>query len=177
MRIISGSHKGRSILPPKKFIGRPTTDSAKESLFNILNNRIDFEELSVLDLFCGTGNISFEFASRGAKSITAVDNQAICARFIKEESAKLGFNQLYALKSDVFAYLKSCHSKFDVIFADPPYEMENIADIHELVFSKGLLNEGAYLIIEHGKKTNLSDKAFFKEQRTYGNVNFSLFIK
>lgn len=176
MRIISGTHKGRTILPPKKFIGRPTTDFAKESLFNILNNRIDFEEINVLDLFSGTGNISFEFASRRAKSITAVDNQAISTRFIKEEATKQGFHQLHPLKSDVFAYLKNCHSKFDVIFSDPPYEMENISDIHELVFSKNLLNEGGWLIIEHGKKTVLSDKAFFKEQRTYGNVNFSLFF-
>ncbi len=175
MRIISGTHKGRHIVPPKNLELRPTTDFAKESIFNILNNRIDFETVSVLDVFCGTGNISFEFASRGARAVTSVDEHIHCIRFIKNEAGKLGFKQLLALKSDAFVYLKNCNSKYDIIFADPPYDLPNIADIHHLVFEKQLLNEDGILIIEHGKQTKLQDKSGFMDLRTYGNVNFSLF--
>jgi 16S rRNA (guanine966-N2)-methyltransferase len=175
VRIISGSHKGRIIHPPKNIDLRPTTDFAKESLFNILNNRIYFEDCSVLDLFCGTGNISFEFASRGAKNITAVDLNFNCVGFIKSEASKLEFKQLYALKSDVFKFLKSCSNKYDLIFADPPYDLANIEEIHSLVMEKELLNKGGSLIIEHGKQTDLGTKPYFKEKRNYGAVNFSIF--
>ncbi|MFL5752913.1 MAG: 16S rRNA (guanine(966)-N(2))-methyltransferase RsmD [Bacteroidia bacterium] len=175
MRIIGGTHKGRIVHPPGNLDLRPTTDFAKESLFNILNNRIYFEDCSVLDLFCGTGSISFEFASRGAKSVTAVDGNHNCTAFIKAEAAKLGFDKLFVLRSDVFKYLKSCSNKFDIIFADPPFALENIEEIHKLVFEKELLNPGGHLVIEHGKKTDLSSKTHFEELRTYGNVNFSIF--
>lgn len=177
MRIIGGTHKGRVIHPPKNIELRPTTDFAKESLFNILNNRIYFEDCSVLDLFCGIGSISFEFASREAKSITSVDMNFACTGFIKNEAAKQGFDRLFVLKSDVFKYLKSCSNTFDLIFADPPYDLENIPEIHTLVLDRNLLNAGGYLVIEHGKKTSLKELPHFVEQRTYGNVNFSIFKK
>ena len=175
MRIISGTHKGRTINPPKNLDLRPTTDFAKESLFNILNNRVYFEDCSVLDLFCGTGSISFEFASHEVKNITSVDANINCVVFVKNEAKKLGFEKLFVLKADVFKYLKTCTNKFDIIFADPPFDLPAIEDIHSLVFEKELLNPGGYLIIEHGRKTDLKSKAHFVEQRTYGNVNFSIF--
>ena len=174
MRIIGGTHKGRSIKVPKGLPVRPTTDFAKEALFNILVNRLDFEESSVLDLFSGTGHISLEFASRGSKQITAVDKNIQCVGFLNSISKELNF-VVNTIKADAFDFLNKNKSKYDLIFADPPYDLENIASINELVFTNGLLNTDGILIIEHGPKTNLESCTGFTQRRKYGNVNFSFF--
>ncbi len=176
MRIISGSHKGRRISAPKKLPVRPTTDMAKEALFNILNNGYYFDEISVLDLFAGTGNIAYEFASRGSLSITAVDANAGCAGFISKTAKELDF-PITAIKSDVFSFLEKTLLKTDIIFADPPYGMplEDFTKIPTLVFGRSLLTPGGVLIIEHSDKTDLSHLAQFQEQRKYGSNLFSFF--
>ena len=175
MRIISGKLKGRSIVATANLPVRPTTDFAKESLFNILNNHIDYDGLTVLDLFCGTGNISYEFASRGVEAITAVDDNFKCTSFVKETAEKFGLANIKVVKYDAFQFLKSTPFTFDIIFADPPYEMEKIESVAEIIFEKKLLNIGGWLIIEHSDKTKLSALPFFYESRTYGKVNFSIF--
>jgi 16S rRNA (guanine966-N2)-methyltransferase len=174
VRIISGTHKGKNIVVPKGLPVRPTTDFAKEGLFNILNNRLDYESAICLDLFSGTGHISLELASRGSKHITSVDKNSRCVGFLKTTSKELGFD-VVTIKSDVFDFLKQSRAKFDFIFADPPYDLDNIPQIHELVFSNGLLNAGGLLVIEHGAKTKLETLAGFIQHRKYGNVNFSFF--
>ena len=175
MRIIGGKYSGRIIQAPSGLPVRPTTDYAKSALFNILSHRFDLEGFKVLDLFAGIGGVSLEFLSRGAASVTAVDQHLPCLKFIRETANKLGEENLETVKSDVFKYLKSCTEKFDLIFADPPYELENIDLIHELVFKNNLLNPDGILIIEHGPKTDLSSKRNYHETRKYGNVHFSFF--
>ena len=174
MRIINGTHRGKIITVPRGLPVRPTTDFAKEGLFNILNNKIDYESVTFLDLFSGTGHISLEFASRGCKNITAVDMNAKCVGFLRGISSELGFS-VNTMKSDVFSFLKHAHGKYDVIFADPPYDLPNIPEIHQLVFENKLLNQGGLLIIEHGAKTNLETLEGFTQHRKYGKVNFSFF--
>tara|TARA_B100000929_G_scaffold284674_1_gene267248 strand:+ start:47 stop:580 length:534 start_codon:yes stop_codon:yes gene_type:complete len=176
MRIISGTHKGRRIIAPSKLPVRPTTDVAKEALFNILNNYYHISELSILDLFSGTGNIAYEFAARGAEDITSVDAHYDCVKFIKKTSAELGF-PITTIKSDVFKYLEKASVKADVIFADPPYDFEDekFAKITELVFQNELLNANGELIIEHSKHTDLSELKNFRESRKYGSSVFSFF--
>ena len=177
MRIINGTHKGRRINPPKSITARPTTDFAKEGLFNILNNYIDFEGLKVLDLFCGTGNITFEFASRGAMEITSVDDNYNCCEFVKKTISDFKMSQVKVIKADVFSFLKKSVNTHSLIFADPPYEMEpeKFDAIPELIFSKELLQPKGLLIIEHGARTEFSKHKLFFEHRKYGNVNFSFF--
>ena len=175
MRIIGGIYKGKQIVAPKNLPVRPTTDFAKEGLFNILSHKIDFEGLCVLDLFCGTGNISLEFASRGAKKIYSIDKHSPCLFFLKDTSKALKLSNIFTDRADVFKYLDKSSSTFDVIFADPPYELENIEMIHEIVFKNNLLNADGLLIIEHGSKTDLSSKKNYIETRKYGNVHFSFF--
>jgi 16S rRNA (guanine(966)-N(2))-methyltransferase RsmD len=174
VRIIGGSEKGKVIKVPHDLPVRPTTDFAKEGLFNILANKVDFEELSVLDLFSGTGHISMEFASRGSKEVVGVDKHFKCVGFLKAISKEFNFN-ITAIKDDVFTFLKNSNLKFDLIFADPPYDLPNIPDIHKLVFEKALLKENGLLIIEHGPKTKLEELQGFTQHRKYGNVNFSFF--
>lgn len=174
MRIIGGSHKGRLIKVPNDLPVRPTTDFAKEALFNILQNKIDITEARVLDLFSGTGHISLEFASRGAKEVISVDKHFKCVGFLKSIGKELGFS-IQANKGDVFSALKNLYAPFDLIFADPPYDLENIEEIHRLVFERKLLNKNGLLIIEHGVKTKLEALEGFKEHRKYGGVNFSFF--
>lgn len=174
MRIINGSHKGKIIKVPKGLPVRPTTDFAKEGLFNILNNKVNFEEIAFLDLFSGTGHISLEVASRGGKNITGVDKDFKCVSFLKSISSEYKFG-INTVKSDVFEFLKSLKTKYDLIFADPPYDLENITEIYSLVFNNNLLNESGFLIIEHGPKTKLDHLPNFKQHRKYGNVNFSFF--
>lgn len=176
MRIISGTHKGRRIIAPSKLPVRPTTDMAKEALFNILNNSFHLSSISVLDLFSGTGNISYEFAARGAEDITAVDGNYDCVKFIKKTSEELNF-PITTIKSDVFKYLERAPIKADIIFADPPYNMdkEDFKKIATLVFEKKLLNEDGELIIEHSKHTDLSDIENHRESRKYGSSVFSFF--
>ncbi|TBW29369.1 RsmD family RNA methyltransferase [Gramella sp. KN1008] len=176
MRIISGKHKGRRITAPAKLPVRPTTDVAKEALFNILNNYYHFPELKVLDLFSGTGNISYEFAARGAEKLTAIDANYDCVKFIKKTSAELEF-PITTIKSDVFKYLEKAPATADIVFADPPYnlEKENFARIVQLVFENAILENDGVLIIEHSKHTDLSDLEGFRESRKYGGCVFSFF--
>jgi 16S rRNA (guanine(966)-N(2))-methyltransferase RsmD len=176
MRIVSGTHKGRRITPPKNLPVRPTTDRAKEALFNILGNRLYFEDVKILDLFAGTGNMSFEFASRGCREITSVDLHPACVRFITEKSAEWGF-PIEARRMDVFKFLEKANGKYDLILADPPYDIspEQFSAIHDLVFRRELLNSGGILIIEHSKRTDLSHLAFLTSVRKYGNSHFSFF--
>mgnify|MGYP001571701906 CR=1 FL=1 len=152
MRIIGGTHGGRRIDAPRNLPLRPTTDFAKESLFNILENRFDFENLSVLDLFSGTGAISYEFASRGVKKITAVEKNLDAFKFIRKKSAEFGFSNISVLKTDSFYFIKGCTEKFDLIFADPPYDMKGVEEIPEFVFKNELLAENGLLIVEHSSK-------------------------
>jgi len=173
MRIIGGQHKGKKISAPKTVNTRPTTDFAKEALFNILNNKISYNKLKVLDLFCGTGNISFEFASRGA-DVISIDKNYKLIKFIKSTSAEMNL-RIISRKADVFKFLNNSSNKFDLIFADPPYNLENIIDIHKMIFSEGLLNDNGILIIEHGNENNFSSLYNFTEKRTYSRVNFSFF--
>lgn len=174
MRIIGGTHKGRVIKTPNNLPVRPTTDFAKEALFNILQNRFDLSDCNVLDLFSGTGHISFEFASRGVQQMVCVDKSNKCLGFIRATSEAFGF-QLSVVRDDVFDFLKNNTNGYDIIFADPPYDLKNIEEIHQLVFAQKLLKPGAWLIIEHGERTSLKHLSHFIEQRRYGGVNFSIF--
>ncbi|HET6226032.1 MAG TPA: RsmD family RNA methyltransferase [Bacteroidia bacterium] len=175
MRIISGTSRGRVVHAPKNLPVRPTTDFAKESIFNIINNYFELDGLKVADLFCGTGNISYEFASRGCTEITAVDSNFNCCEFVKKTASAFKMEAIKVMKADVFGFLKKTASTFHIIFADPPYELEQIKDIPPLVFEKGLLKRDGWLIVEHGPDTDLSALTHFKEKRTYGHVNFSIF--
>lgn len=175
MRIVSGKNKGRRINAPKNLPVRPTTDMAKESLFNILNNYIDFTEIEVLDLFAGTGNITYEFISRECKEITSVDNNSKCVHFIKETTQLLNFPNAQIIQSDFKVFLNNTHLKWDVIFADPPYQLSNLNEIPGLVFNNELLSPGGWLIVEHDKNISFEDSPGFYENRVYGKVNFSFF--
>jgi len=176
MRIISGQFKGRRIAAPKKLPVRPTTDMAKEALFNILNNRYYFDEISVLDLFSGTGNISYEFASRGTKQITAVDENYGCIRFINETSESFEM-PITTTKSDVFKYLENSNQKFNIIFSDPPYDFsfDDFSKIPELIFQNQLLIDDGLLIVEHSKQTDLSHLNNYSFSKSYGGNCFSFF--
>ncbi|MBQ2416668.1 MAG: RsmD family RNA methyltransferase [Alistipes sp.] len=177
MRIISGKFRGRAINPPKNLRARPTTDFAKENLFNILTNLIDFEECTVLDLFAGTGSISYEFASRGVKSVTAVEINAVHHNFIRNTARDLGADNIFAVKANVFLYLKSCPKRFDVVFSDAPYDLEGIEDVVDLVLSGEILAEDGIFIFEHSEKYNFENHPFFWQSRSYGSVQFSFFKK
>ncbi|PVW13784.1 16S rRNA (guanine(966)-N(2))-methyltransferase RsmD [Marixanthomonas spongiae] len=176
MRIISGTHKGRRLIAPKTLPVRPTTDFAKEALFNILRNSLYFEEINVLDLFAGTGNISYEFASRGTQHITAVDAHPACVKFIKETAETLDF-PIDTVKSDVVKYLSAISATFDIIFADPPYKFDNnqFEEIIATIFRNNLTKPNGMVIIEHSKETDLSHLPYFKELRKYGGSVFSFF--
>ena len=176
MRIISGKQKGRKIVAPKKLPVRPTTDMAKEALFNILNNTYYFDNISVSDLFAGTGNISYEFASRGTKQIYAVDADFGCVKFINSISKDFDFN-INVIKSDVYKFLEKSSLQTDVIFADPPYNFEEaqFLKIVDLVFERNLLLEDGVLIIEHSKHTKLSEHSKFSYSKKYGGNVFSFF--
>ena len=177
MRIISGKYRGKKINAPKNLPVRPTTDFAKESLFNILANRVDFEDLKVLDLFAGTGSISFEFASRGSKSVKAVDMNNHCIDFIRKMADDLNFSNLTSTKSNVFQYLNNNIDSFNLIFADPPYDLADSVNIPDLIFDNNLLKDDGILIIEHSRNLSFSEHSNFREHRKYGNVNFSFFGK
>lgn len=176
MRIISGSHRGRHITPDKNFTARPTTDFAKENLFNVLCNYIDFEGIRVLDLFSGTGSISYEFASRGAQEIVAVEANYKHYAFIQKTAKELGFKNMNIYKTDVFLACKKLKGrKFDVIFADPPYNLDKIPNIPTAIFDNDLLAENGIVILEHPESIRFTDHPRFSEHRQYGSVNFSLF--
>lgn len=177
MRIVSGIHKGKKIFAPKKLPVRPTTDFAKEALFNILNNHYHFSALTVLDLFSGTGNISYEFASRGAEAIVAVDGHYECVKFINKTAAELEM-PISTVKSDVPKYLSATSSTFHIIFADPPYDfdLDSLQNMVNITFENDLLKEDGVLIIEHSKKMDMSSVPHFSEARKYGNSVFSFFF-
>ncbi len=177
MRIISGQYKGRRITAPKKLPVRPTTDMAKESLFNILNNHFYFDEVSVLDLFSGTGNISYEFASRGTTQITAVDAHYGCIKFINDIAAQFEMS-ITTIKSDVFKYLEKSVQQHTVVFADPPYgfSLEEFSRIPELVLENNLLENDGMLIVEHSKHTDLSGLKGYSHSKSYGGSVFSFFL-
>lgn len=176
MRIISGKYKGKRLIAPAKLPVRPTTDFAKEALFNILNNYYDLDQISVLDLFAGTGNISFEFASRGCSRITSIDSNAGCVKYIQKISDELSMD-IRVFKSDVFKYMERTREATDVIFADPPYNMppEEFEKMIELVFQNKLLKKLGTLIVEHSKHTNLSHLSHFNMEKRYGGNAFSFF--
>ena len=178
MRIISGKYGRRRFSVPSSFSARPTTDFAKENLFNFLNNLIDLEGLDALDLFSGTGSISFELLSRGCNTVTALElNKQHCS-FISKVAQELKTNDLRLICGDSFRYLNSAReNSFDFIFADPPYAMEDLAKVPEMILSRNLLREDGILVIEHPKKYDFSNLPYFSQHRIYGSVNFSIFIK
>ena len=177
MRIISGKFRGRAINPPKNLRARPTTDFAKENLFNILTNLVDFEECTVLDLFAGTGSISYEFSSRGVKSVTAVEINSVHHNFIRNTARDLGADNIFAVKANVFLYLKSCPKRFDIVFSDAPYDLEGIEDVVDLVLSGNILEDDGIFIFEHSEKYNFENHPLFWQSRSYGSVQFSFFKK
>jgi 16S rRNA (guanine966-N2)-methyltransferase len=175
MRIIGGTLKGLRLNPPKNLPVRPTTDLAKEALFNILLNQIEFDDIKVLDLFCGTGNIAYEFASRGAKQVIAVDRSIHCINYVKDTSRQHGLINIKTFKADIFKYLQVETEQYDLVFADPPYDMNQIPEIPKIIFEKNLLSPDGLLIVEHQSMQNLSNHPAFVEQRKYGHSSFSFF--
>ena len=178
MRIIGGAFKSRIFRPGKNFKARPTTDFARENLFNILNNRYNFENKKVLDLFSGTGSISFEFASRGCENITSVELDRFHFNFICSVIEKLDIKDtVKALNGDVFKFIGRSPEQFDIIFADPPYELKRLAEIPDLILNSNLLPDEGLLILEHGKTNDFSLHPLYSELRTYGSVHFSFFTQ
>lgn len=177
MRIISGKYRGRTITPPRNLRARPTTDFAKENIFNVLGNLVDFEDLDVLDLFSGTGSISYEFASRGVRSVTSVEVNNVHHNFIRQTARELEFDNFYAVRANVFLYLKSCTKQFDLIFSDAPYDLEGSEAVIRLVFERDLLGEDGILVFEHSKDRDFSNHEKFWQLRSYGSVQFSMFRK
>jgi len=176
MRIVSGKWKGKRIVAPKNLPTRPTTDFAKEGLFNILNNRFFFDDLRVLDLFAGTGNIAYEFASRGAGEITCVDQNKGCVRFVGEMADDLGAN-IQPVQLDAWLFVQKTTTSYDIVFADPPYDWDKHEALAEALIQKGFLKEGGEAIIEHSADTDLSHLPGFFEHRKYGHVHFSFFSR
>ena len=175
MRIITGKYKGRHFDVPRTFKARPTTDFAKENIFNVINAYVDWEEATALDLFAGTGSISLELLSRGCQQVISVEKDRDHARFISQCMEKLSTDEHILIKGDVFRFLKSCHQKFDLIFADPPYALPELETIPDLIFQYDLLKEDGLLVFEHGKNNDFSTHPHFIEHRSYGSVNFTLF--
>ena len=175
MRIISGKYRGRAINPPKNLRARPTTDFAKENLFNILQNLVDFEQCDVLDLFSGTGSVSYEFASRGANSVTSVEINAVHHNFIRTTARSLGADNIFAVKANVFLYLKSCPKSFDIVFSDAPYDLEGLEQVVGLVLDGNILKEDGIFIFEHSETYNFENHPLFWQSRSYGSVQFSSF--
>jgi len=175
LRIIGGTHRGRRINPPSNFKARPTTDFAREGLFNILNNRVDFESIDVLDLFAGTGSISYEFASRGVKSVHLVEKDIKHISGIKKILNDMDLQNVRPIHIDVKAYLKTCSIKYDIVFADPPYELSWLQELPDIVTQAGIIKEGGVFILEHPRDISFTNHKLFFEHRNYGGVNFSFF--
>ena len=175
MRITGGNLRGRVLRPPVNLPIRPTTDFAKSALFNILNNYFDFEILSVLDLFAGAGSIAFEFASRGTKSITCVDESLPCIQFIKKTVVELKSPDIQCIRSEVFSFIKQNSGKFDIVFADPPFILEETDSLPDLILDKKLLTPYGWLIVEHQAKRELKSKVVPFDVRKYGNCGFSFY--
>lgn len=175
MRIITGRYKGRRFDIPRTFKARPTTDFAKENIFNVINGYTDWEETTALDLFAGTGSISLELLSRGCPQVVSVEKDRDHARFISQCMEEIGTENHVLIKGDVFRFLKSCHQQFDLVFADPPYALPELPTLPDLIFQYGLLEEDGLLVFEHGKHDDFSTHPHFLEHRSYGSVNFTLF--
>lgn len=175
MRIISGYYRGRKLDLPKHLELRPTTDMAKESLFNILNNLVDFDEIDALDLFSGTGSISYELVSRGVKSVLSVEQNSQQFRYIESVIKQLKMENMRILRMDVFQFFKTNKRAFDLIFADPPYDMPELETLPDLIFSKDLIKPEGLFVLEHPKHTSFIEHPNFFNHRKYGNVNFSFF--
>jgi len=175
LRIIGGKYRGRKIIPPSGFRARPTTDFAREGLFNILNNRIDLESVTVLDLFGGTGSISCEFASRGACEVHLVEQNMKHIAGIKRIIKNTGLDNIRPIHIDVKAYLRVCTVKYDIVFADPPYDLPWLKDIPDLVTNSGIIRKDGFFILEHPRSMRFSSHRLFFEHRKYGSVNFSFF--
>lgn len=175
MRIIGGQYGGRKIQLPKTFSARPTTDYAKESLFNILTNYIDFESIKVLDLFAGTGSISYEFVSRGCNDVTLVESNSKNAAVVKKLVENFGMTQIKVINTDAIRFIKNLPGKYDIIFADPPYEMPGINEIPDLILTANILNPNGWLIMEHSSNHSFINHPNFLQNRVYGSVNFSFF--
>ncbi len=175
MRIISGTLKGRTVQAPNHLPVRPTTDFARTGLFNILSSRIDFEDVNFIDLFCGTGVISYEMASRGCKDIIAVDNNRNCIQFVHQTIQNFKIQGMRAIKEDVFKFLEQSKYTSDIIFADPPYALYQLKSLPEIIIKHELVKPGGIFILEHGKEVSLEETPYFDEVRNYGNVNFSIF--
>jgi len=178
MRIVGGEHGGRKFNPPSKMPHtRPTTDVAKEGLFNILQNQLELSELKTLDLFGGTGSISYELASRGAADLTIVEKDASMYEFIKKTAGALRLENFKVIKLDVFKYIQHCTEKFDFIFAGPPYALTNIDDLPRLIIEKKLLNKGGWFVLEHTPRNDYKSFACYSAERNYGTTVFSIFIE
>lgn len=178
MRIISGIYGRRRFDVPSTFSARPTTDFAKENLFNVLDNLIDLEGMDALDLFAGTGSISFELLSRECRSVTAVEKNNAHASFIAKVAGELKTTSLHLMRGDAFRYLHSAPSRsFDFIFADPPYALKELPEVPALIFERDLLRDGGIFVMEHPKANDFSSLPYFSQRRVYGSVNFSIFIK
>jgi len=175
MRIIGGQYGGIRLNPPTNLPVRPTTDIAKEALFNILQNRLDFDELTSLDLFAGTGNISFELASRYAHAVESIDLHFKCVQYIAETAKKMNISSIKAKKADVFKYIQTAKHKFDFIFADPPYDIPKLPQLAHLILENELLNKGGLLIIEHPSTREMDPHPNFVEKRKYGYSSFSFY--
>ena len=177
MRIIGGKYRGRRVEPPAGFRARPTTDFAREGLFNILCNRFDFGDILVLDLFAGTGAISFESSSRGAKEVHLVEKDTRHIKGIRKMIDDIGFENIRPIHIDVSSYLKACNIEYDFVFADPPYDLKWFAEVPGMVLNSGVVKKGGLFVLEHPKEMNFSGIEFFSERRNYGGVNFSFFVK
>lgn len=175
MRIITGEYKGRHFDVPRTFKARPTTDFAKENIFNVLGGYIDFEGTEALDLFSGTGSISLELLSRGCDRVTSVEMDRDHHAFIVQCLKKLGTERCIPLRGDVFRFLKSCKAQYDFVFADPPYALKELPQIPQMVIDKGIVKEGGVFVFEHGHNYDFSTLPHFAEHRAYGSVNFSIF--
>lgn len=175
MRVISGIYKHRRFDIPKTFKARPTTDFAKENLFNVLCNYIDFEDKSALDLFSGTGSISLELLSRGCSHVVSIEKDFAHYSFIRKVMKEIETENCIPLRGDVFRFLKTCHETYDIIFADPPYILKEIPQLPDLIFERQLLNPDGVFILEHGKDHQFDTHPHFFEHREYGSVNFSFF--
>lgn len=177
MRIIRGKYQRRQIVAPTNLPVRPTTDMAKESLFNILENHYDFEEIEALDLFAGTGNISYELVSRGCPKVVSVDIDQGCVKFIREIANRLEMKELLAVRSDVYRFVANNKTQYDLIFADPPYDDVDYQQLVEIIFENNLLRENGMFVLEHSKRINFEEHPHFMEQRHYGKVNFTFFAQ
>lgn len=176
MRIISGKYGRRRFDVPKNITARPTTDFARENIFNVLENLEDFEDKSACDLFAGTGAVSFEFLSRGCYYVTAVEKAPVQAAFIKKVAEILGDSNLHIIKGDVFRFIEEASRSYDFIFADPPYDHPRFDEIPALILNSRLVKPGSIVIIEHSKTRDFSNLPGFNQRRAYGSVNFSIFL-